>query len=658
MKKHLSLLLAGMLLFGCGDDDGPPVLYLDGGVPGDLDGDSIADADEGAGRIDTDGDGVSDHLDRDSDNDGLPDSFEAGDADVDTSPIDSDGDGIPDFRDLDSDANGFPDAREGQGDTDGDGRPDYTDSDDDGDLVPDLVELGASVEFPRDFDGDGQPDFRDRDTDNDTIADGHEHGIDTDGDALFDQTDLDSDNDGFLDTLEAGDADLATPPIDTDGDGIPDFRDPDSDNDGLADADERGLGTSPVDPDSDGDGVSDLIEVGAGTDPLDGSVSPRTRGDFVFVVPYLRPAEPLRDTLRFRTNIQFADVYFLFDTTGSMSTEISAMKSAVIAVLDNLTCADFATPCSGDPECSSGQVCSARGTCIADPRLTGCIASMWSGVGVYAGERNSYNNRLAIQPDPRATQAAIPSSASGGGASETLFESVACVADPTACSGADCVLGGVGCPRFRSEAIRLLVAITDEDNQCTSCTVNSAAGAGSRLRDENIVFVGVDADASASPEVDLKALARAAGSLDATGEPLYAQGGEAAVTDAVTTMIRTVAQSVPLYVDITSEEQPADDGDALPFIDRLEVNLSGGDCSSIASVADTDGDGYDDTFPLLLPGTPICWDVVVRENDVVPPSNRPLVFRARIVVRGDGSILDARNVYFLVPPRVEIPPFG
>lgn len=130
------------------------------------------------------------------------------------------------------------------------------------------------------------------------------------------------------------------------------------------------------------------------------------------------------------------------------------------------------------------------------------------------------------------------------------------------------------------------------------------------------------------------------------------------MTDAVTTMIRTVAQSVPLYVDITSEEQPGDEGDALPVIDRLEVNLSGGDCTSIASVADTNGDGYDDTFPLLLPGTPSCWGVAVRENDVVPPSNRPLVFRARIVVRGDASVLDARNVYFLVPPRVEIPPFG
>ncbi|HEY8432191.1 MAG TPA: hypothetical protein VIL20_27655, partial [Sandaracinaceae bacterium] len=446
--------------------------------------------------------------------------------------------------------------------------------------------------------------------------------------------------------------------IDTDADGVPDFQDRDSDADGLPDDNEIAAGTDPRNGDSDGDGVSDLIEVGAGTNPLDDTESPRTRGDFVFVMPYLEPADPARDTLLFRTNIQFADVYFLFDTTGSMVGEIVAMKDAVTTIITNLTCESDGTPCSGDLECPEDRVCSASGTCIADPRVSGCIADMWTGVGTYEGNPNSYRNLLSVQADPGETQRRIPGSANGGGANESLFESVACVADPSVCGGADCRPGGIGCPAFRADAVRILVTITDEPNQCTSCSVNTAAAAGMRLRDQDIVFVGVDADASNAPQDHLQAIARAANSLDAHGEPLYVQGGEASVVTAVTQAIQNIARNVPVFVSVEAVDLPDDDGDALQFIDHLVVSTNGEDCTEVRSVADTDGDGAPDAFPSLLPGTPVCWDVVPRENDRVAPTGVPQVFRARIVVRGDGSILDQRTVYFLVPPRIEIPQFG
>ena len=37
------------------------------------------------------------------------------------------------------------------------------------------------------------------------------------------------------------------------------------------------------------------------------------------------------------------------------------------------------------------------------------------------------------------------------------------------------------------------------------------------------------------------------------------------------------------------------------------------------------------------------------------PATTPLVFKARLTVYGDGSPLDSRFVYFLVPPRIEGP---
>jgi len=107
------------------------------------------------------------------------------------------------------------------------------------------------------------------DSDGDTISDVDEGpaGTDTNGNATPDSLDLDSDGDGLSDALEAGDADLNTPPVDTDKDGTPDFRDWDSDDDELPDAleDPNGNGiidpgeTDPRNPDMDGDGAPDGV---------------------------------------------------------------------------------------------------------------------------------------------------------------------------------------------------------------------------------------------------------------------------------------------------------------------------------------------------------------------------------------------------------------
>jgi len=110
----------------------------------DEDGDGIADVDEGRNEVpavDTDGDGLPDYRDRDSDADGLLDRDEAGDADPATPPLDSDLDGIPDFRDLDSDSDGLPDAREAER-----ACLDPRDQDSDGDGQSDLAEDSAGTD--------------------------------------------------------------------------------------------------------------------------------------------------------------------------------------------------------------------------------------------------------------------------------------------------------------------------------------------------------------------------------------------------------------------------------------------------------------------------------------------------------------------------------
>jgi hypothetical protein len=661
------LTLLGVGLVACGDDgggdtDSGSLTVADAGLiiapEDDSDGDTIPDLIEGFD--DSDGDLQEDRLDTDSDGDGILDIVEAGDEDPLTPPVDTDGDGVPDYLDDDSDGNGLVDRIEGEADFDNDEIPDFADDDDDDDRILDIDEIGGGS-FPRDTDADGQPDFRDIDSDADTIADRAERvgleGNDSDGDGIPDVLDLDSDDDGIADAAEAGDADLETAPIDTDGDGTPDYLDLDSDADGLNDAFEAENGSDPTLEDSDGDMVSDLIEIGAGTDPQDAADNPLARGDFVFVVPFREEPMPPQDTLRFRTNIRRLDLYFNFDTTGSMSGEISAMRSRMVEILDALSCSASGDDCVGDVSCGEGEICSLEGVCIEDPEVSNCIPDLWTGVGTYAGYENSYRNFLSLQPDPEITREAIPGQADGPGADESLFETAACVAEPTVCFGGLCQPGGIGCPAYRRDAVRVLAMITDETNQCDSedCEeVNTAGEAGGFLALQRIRVLGIDADVNNSPRGDLRALALASNSVDARGEPFYFAGSEATVVQAVLDGVRQIAADLALFVDIEATDLEGDDGDSLQFINRLEINTTTFGCSDPGAYADTNGDGFDDAFSSLRTGTPICWDVVIRANArVMPLRERPQVFQAQLSVFGDGSPLDRRTVFFLVPPQPE-----
>lgn len=430
--------------------------------------------------------------------------------------------------------------------------------------------------------------------------------------------------------MEAGDTDMRTPPVDSDSDTTADFRDTDSDDDGLSDTDEAAARTSLTMGDTDGDGISDLIEVAAGTNPTDATDNPRARGDFVFVVPFEEPPAPPRDTLTFRTNIQYADIYFLFDISGSMAGEIGALRGAVSTLLTDFTCMDTGIVCASDAECASPLVCSRlSGTCIEDPATRGCLLSTYSGAGYYEAE---YRNLLSLQPSPAATSAALSIATFGG--TESLYRAVWGVADPAGAPGAEqmCatpMAGFVGCPAFREEAVKILVAFTDEDSDGSE----TSAAASAALRANAIQTIGVwSGTTSGAARTDLVDVVRDSGSLDTAGMPLVYNGSDASIVPAVSGAIRTIVEGVP-----------------------IEVNVSGGECTAVAELEDTNADTFMDAFPALRPGTPVCWDVVARENTTVMPTRSPQIFKALLTVRGNGSPLDSRDVYFLVPPTIPMP---
>ena len=673
----LSILLLAAL-GGCSDDpaksrrrppttgDGGPVSTLP-----DEDGDGIPDSFEERGdEVDTDGDGTADYLDTDSDDDGVPDADEAGA--IGGEPVDTDGDGIYDFRDLESDGNGIPDSVEGAEDLDGDRQPNSRDLDNDGDAVPDTDEIGPNPASPVDSDGDGTPDYLDIDSDGDTIRD-LEEGFapnDTDSDGIPDRLDLDSDNDGLTDATEAGDTDPLTIAHDTDMDLIPDFRDPDSDNDGLSDADEVLRGTNPLAADTDGDGITDLVEVGAcpagdpacagdATDPLS---SPRTRGDFVFFEPYMALPDPPRDTLSFATDLRIADVYFLMDTTGSMRGPINSLKSGL------------STPGSG----------------LID-RVRAVIPDVWFGVGGFddyqrspygvasSGDRAFYHLQDLTADVPTA-QAAVNTlvTHNGNDLPESGFPAIYAVASGNGLSGpsgwpssrasgaggfAACAADrSVGWPCFRNSAVPILVHITDAEshNGPGGSSAYSfggptyaeavAAANTSRIRVMGIAVGG-------APRGQLDTIARDTGAVDGAGTPLVSTWS-GSIGDDVVGMIQTLANQTPIDISVVFDDDPADAVESYAaFVDHLEANTVGvpGRCDAVPAV-DTNGDGFADTFRGVRPGTPVCFDIIVKQNDTVMPTLSPQVFRATLRVLGDGfTPLDTREIFFLVPPRIEVP---
>jgi hypothetical protein len=164
---------------------------------------------------DLDGDGITDNLDRDDDNDGIPDTAESNGTDP---SIDANINGYIDFRDpfisgyVDSNGDGVND----NFDTDLDGVPDYLDLDSDNDGIYDVIEAGhsathASGRITTAVGTNGLANSVETSDDNGTINYTIANS-DAAGKANF-QT-MDSDADGCSDVREAG-------LIDGDNDGIP-----------------------------------------------------------------------------------------------------------------------------------------------------------------------------------------------------------------------------------------------------------------------------------------------------------------------------------------------------------------------------------------------------------------------------------------------------
>lgn len=679
---------------GAGDGGADVEQDVEVPTPGDSDGDGIPNSVEGSG--DSDGDGTPDSLDTDSDNDGVPDRVEGSD--------DSDEDGEPNYLDDDSDGDGIPDITEGGADLDGDGLPNSLDDDSDGDTIPDDVE-GAE-----DPDGDSLPNFLDLDSDGDTIPDYFEGPNDADGDGVANFLDLDSDDDGFSDAVEYGQipgSGLA--PIDRDRDRDSDFLDLDSDGDGLADSDEIGCpeSTDRVLDDSDGDGVSDLIERTFGDDTEDvGQACNADEGieddvDFYFELPF--NGDEQRDELEFATDVRRADVVFNMDTTGSMSDEISALRSSLTSRIIPEFDAAFDDDAYGITQFDDFP-CNGHGGYPSDlplilrQRVTTNVTAAVAGVGALelhsggdyyeSGFESLYqiatgvgrSNRSACRTDIPTTGWIVPPFDPAVGA-------VPGVAD-----------GGIGGVGFRDGSVPIVLHITDAPSHAKG---EPAGGSGAAYRygatraetltalasiGAKVIGVASGSDA----RTDLEQLTTSANSvvpacawdgfrpfgcspgqcctgLNGSGRAPVAgvcplvydiAGGGTGLDNSIISGVRALINFASF--DLTTRARPDEEELATTGIDtscfirdivptRWEVPDR--DCVSEPALADFNRDGVFDGFSDVTPGTQLFFDVIAQ-NECVPQTSEVQIFIAYIdVVEPRGSaVLDTRLVTIVVPP--------
>jgi hypothetical protein len=528
------------------------------------------------------------------------------------------------------------------------------------------------------------------DSDGDGVADAIEGSSDLDGDGTPNTGDDDSDGDGVLDRDEARGADPCRV-ADSDRDGSPDALDTDSDNDGLTDAEEVTAGTDPTSIDTDGDMITDLGEVhGTMTDPLD-ATSTIPPEDFFVVLPY-NGAHEMR-TLRFGTNIRKADVYFLMDTTGSMYQEVgnvmTGMESTIIPGVNALI-DDVQFGAGGFDDYPVGQ----HGG-LGDLPFYHLIdivpfeqdMGSWSAGGPFGdvgqmsyGAANGTADIIdAVRSYPRhfgnngceSGNEALFQTATGAG----IAWSGGSIPGRTCPMILDEMGVRRGYPCFRPGALPIIVFVSDaplkpplpadflpntlEGTSCDTFDVPTAASYARALESLNAIgarVLSLSTDSIPSydgyPATDhLCKLARDTGSVRLDGTPLCFELGPdgTMITMEVVNAVAELVGGTPQDVNTVTENVMGnpDDFDARLFIKSI-VPIEGYR-DGIPGVGYTSHD--DTTFYGVIPGTLVDFGIDFY-NDVRPPALTAQIFRAKIVVMGNGvARLDERDAYIIVPPE-------
>jgi hypothetical protein len=510
------------------------------------------------------------------------------------------------------------------------------------------------------------------DSDADGLFDEFEGMDDWDGDGVANHLDDDSDGDGISDAEESG-ALGGCRARNSDDDALPDYLDNDSDNDGASDRDERETYfTDPLNPDTDGDGFIDVAEIATGHDPRD-AADGIPEETFYVVLPY-EGDEQLRE-LRFGTTVRQADVFFMMDRTGSMSGEVSQLKSSLDRIVPEMTArltdvgvgfggfAGFGGAAGGPGMCVFG-ICSHPDGPEGDVpfnlygRITTDLTRMRADLDMMEADLGGATWASSNE--------ALYQAATGMGIAPWV-PVASCPAVPDEPSPR------YGYPCFRPGSLPIMVVLTDTSSKNGPMTSGSGTYDPSlftmgppphtymetldALRMIGARVIGVISGAevtSPTPFSQFQTWARETGTVRADGEPITLMIGSdgSGLGDSIIEAIRVLAEETPQ--DISGAARDGDDipsdvaVDATQFIKAITPTrqLEGGvptvTCPMASRCDDT-------TFYDVSPGDVVEFRVRFL-NDFQRPRATTQIFQATIVVLGNGvAELDERDVVIIVP---------
>jgi hypothetical protein len=247
------------------------------------------------------------------------------------------------------------------------------------------------------------------------------------------------------------------------------------------------------------------------------------------------------------------------------------------------------------------------------------------------------------------------------------------VADPTTPGGG--TLGGVG---FRDGAFPIVIQITDADfhepderdgyHAAGITAAHTRSATITALQALHVRVMGVSTEAPARPYLEDVATQTGAyvpptagrcpmgvdGGLLPTvtigGEPMCplvydaredGSGLATTIVDGVGTLVGAIRLN-----SVSARVRDDPHGFFLYAVPQSATPPAG---AAMPTVADTDSDGYFDTFRDLTPGTIVRFIIILR-NDAVPPIAVDQVFTIYIQVIGDGiTVLDEKPVVIIVP---------
>lgn len=417
--------------------------------------------------------------------------------------------------------------------------------------------------------------------------------------------------------------------------------------------------------------------------------------DFYFVVPYLAAPSPTKEVLKFGTSIKQVDVAVTMDTTASMAGAVANLKANVSTLIfPELVKAipsvgmsvsyfdDYPVDLHGIATCPQ-----AKG--LPGDRPHGTLQEITTTLATAQAAANKLE--LHCGGDVPESQLASMLHIVSGAKLEWTGGSIAAHV-PAA--------GTTGGVDFRPGSVPVVVLITDADwHDPTSpslarqykskviappsyATVRDAFKAASarfvnvtsgpqdqadELSDDSGSYVAPSAFAGKCGKGKCCTGEAGAGELPTgpggTCRLNFRHLGGNGVSDGIVAAIQAISVGSQFDVTAIASNDPtnADGVDAVKFIKALrameEGNLAEGCPAMTGKVKDRDGDGVPETFTGLLVGTPVCFEVLPKENDFVPPKDVAQFFNAFIDVLGlPGSVkLDQRKVLFLVPPKTPGP---